>query len=167
MSAKRDEIEDAKWVAVNALSVFHHYSSLRLQLTILNVTAMGALMVLFKDSSFENALNEVTVRWGLIFVAFVFTILSFRVSSAAGFHWGLYEKSRNLVIENSSSLGSEINVIRQDYETRMLWRPVTEKRKGKRHSFGFLWGLVNRIPNYIFWPSVNFAAPFLAVLLLL
>lgn len=167
MSKDRNTIEDAKWVAEKSLAVFHHYSGLRLQLTVLNVTAMGALIVLFKEVPSETAVDEVTVRWGLLFVSVVFTVLSFRVSSAAGFHWGLYEKARNIVIDASDVLKAQKNHVQQDYETRMLWKPPSKDRQGKRHWYGFVWGFFNRTPNYIFWPLLNFLAPILAIIVLL
>ena len=167
MSTSRNTIEDAKWVAEQSLAAFHHYSGLRLQLTVLNVTAMGALIVLLKETPTENAYDEITVRWGLLFISVVFTILSFRVSSAAGFQWGLYQNARNIVINASEVLEAKKENVQQDYETRMLWKPVTENRKGRRHWYGFTWGFFNRIPNYLFWPLLNFLAPILAIIVLL
>jgi len=120
-----------------------------------------------KETPTENAYDEITVRWGLLFISVVFTILSFRVSSAAGFQWGLYQNARNIVINASEVLEAKKENVQQDYETRMLWKPVTENRKGRRHWYGFTWGFFNRIPNYLFWPLLNFLAPILAIIVLL
>jgi len=109
---------------------------------------MGALL----GYSSSNGSEKMSIVYLLFYSGLIFFALSLKMSSAHAMAWGVYEKCRDTVLEQSNGMIDKFNTVHSDYQRifeKNCWCPIVWVTKPK---------------HYIFWPVANFLIPALPAL---